>query len=79
MKILTVNQAMTLFILIMLVLICGFSGISYGEDALTILDVQCEADGIPGDYPFCDSKGDYSRKQGCGKYKRLVNYQRRDL
>ena len=48
MKILTVNQAMTLFILIMLVLICGFSGISYGEDALTILDVQCEADGVAG-------------------------------
>ena len=48
MKVLTVNQTRTLSILVMLMLTCGFSGISYGEDALTILDVQCEADGIPG-------------------------------
>ena len=48
MKVLTVNQTRTLSILVMLMLICGFSGISYGEDALTLLDVQCEADGVAG-------------------------------
>ena len=48
MKILAVSREIALSILVMIVLMCGLSGVSYGEDALTILDVQCEADGIPG-------------------------------
>ncbi len=48
MKILTVNRKITLSIL-MMVLICGLSGVSYGEDAITILSAECGvSDVIPG-------------------------------
>ena len=39
------NRKITLSILMMLVLICGLSGISYGEDAITISNVTCKASG----------------------------------
>ena len=45
MKMLVVNREITLSILMMMVLICGLSGVSYGEDALTFLNLKCEASG----------------------------------
>ena len=43
MKIATVNRKITLSILTMMALICGLSGMSYGQKAMTILNVGCKA------------------------------------
>jgi len=41
MKMLVVNRKITVSILMMLVLICGLSGVSYGQEAVTIENPQC--------------------------------------
>ena len=46
MKILITNRKITLSILMTLVLICGLSGVSYGEDAITLSNLTCEASGL---------------------------------
>ena len=46
MKILAVNREITLSILMMIVLICGLSGVSYGEDAITILSAECKTSNV---------------------------------
>ena len=48
MKTLVMHRKVTLSMLVMMVLIYGLSGVSYSEDALTILDTECEADGVQG-------------------------------
>ena len=42
MKMLVVNREITLSILTVMVLIYGLSGVSYGEDAITILSAECD-------------------------------------
>ena len=46
MKILAVSREIALSILVMIVLICGLSGVSYGEDAITISNLTCKASNV---------------------------------
>ena len=49
MKMLVMNREITLSIFMMMVLICGWSGISYGQDAITISNAECKTSNvIPG-------------------------------
>ena len=49
MKMLVMNREITLSIFMMMVLICGLSGVSYGQDAITISNAECKTSNvIPG-------------------------------
>ena len=46
MKVATVKRKITLSILTMMALICGLSGMSYGQKAMTVLNAECKATAI---------------------------------